>query len=36
MMSREVAAESLLVVFGVRGYLDDIAIMPRTRDAGAG
>ena len=36
MMSREAAAESILSVLAVRGYLDDIAIMPRMRDAEAG
>lgn len=36
MMPVDVAAESVLAVLGVRGHLDDIAIMPRTRDAAAG
>jgi len=32
MMSLEVLCESVLSVLAVRGYVDDIAIMPRTRD----
>jgi NAD(P)-dependent dehydrogenase (short-subunit alcohol dehydrogenase family) len=32
MMSLTVLAETILSVIAVRGYVDDIAIMPRTRD----
>jgi len=32
MMSLTVLAEAILSVIAVRGYVDDIAIMPRTRD----
>jgi NAD(P)-dependent dehydrogenase (short-subunit alcohol dehydrogenase family) len=32
MMSLPVLAEAILSVIAVRGYVDDIAIMPRTRD----
>jgi NAD(P)-dependent dehydrogenase (short-subunit alcohol dehydrogenase family) len=32
MMSLDVLCESVLSVLAVRGYVDDIAIMPRTRD----
>ena len=32
MMSLDVLCESILPVLAVRGYVDDIAIMPRTRD----
>lgn len=35
MMSPDVLAESVLSVLAVRGYVDDVAIMPRTRDPGA-
>ena len=35
MMSTDVFAEVLLSVLAVRGYVDDIAIMPRTRDGSA-
>ena len=35
MMSLSVLAEAILSVFAVRGYVDDIAIMPRTRDPAA-
>jgi hypothetical protein len=31
-----VLAEAILSVIAVRGYVDDIAIMPRTRDPKAG
>ena len=32
MMSLDVLCESVLSVLAVRGYVDDIAVMPRTRD----
>jgi hypothetical protein len=32
MMSLSVLAEAILSVIAVRGYVDDIAIMPRLRD----
>ena len=35
MMSLDVLAEAILSVIAVRGYIDDIAIMSRTRDAKA-
>ena len=35
MMPVEVAAEAIVSVLAVRGYVDDIAIMPRQRDASA-
>ena len=35
MMSTEVCAEALLSVLAMRGYVDDLAIMPRTRDTSA-
>jgi len=35
MMSLSVLAEAILSVIAVRGYVDDIAIMPRTRDPAA-
>jgi len=35
MMPLPVLAEAILSVLAVRGYVDDIAIMPRTRDAKA-
>jgi NAD(P)-dependent dehydrogenase (short-subunit alcohol dehydrogenase family) len=34
MMSLDVLAEAVLSVLAVRGYVDDIAVMPRTRDRG--
>jgi hypothetical protein len=33
MMSLDVLVESVLTVLATRGYVDDIAIMPRTSDA---
>jgi len=36
MMPLPVLAEAILSVIAVRGYVDDIAIMPRTRDPKAG
>ena len=36
MMSLDVLAEAVLSVLAVRGYVDDIAVMPRTRDPRAG
>ena len=35
MMSVSVLAEAIVSVIAIRGYVDDIAIMPRTRDAKA-
>ncbi len=32
MMRLEAAAEAILSVLAMQGYVDDIAIMPRTRD----
>jgi uncharacterized membrane protein YkvA (DUF1232 family) len=32
MMPLDVLAESVLAVFAVRGYVDDIAVMPRAVD----
>ena len=36
MMPLDVLAEAVLSVIAVRGYVDDIAVMPRTRDPRAG
>jgi NAD(P)-dependent dehydrogenase (short-subunit alcohol dehydrogenase family) len=36
MMSVDVAAEAITSVLALRGYVDDLAIMPRTRDVPAG
>jgi NAD(P)-dependent dehydrogenase (short-subunit alcohol dehydrogenase family) len=36
MMPLEVLSEAVLAVLAVRGYVDDIAVMPRTRDPAAG
>ena len=36
MMRLEAAAEAILSVLAIRGYVDDIAVLPRTRDAAAG
>jgi NAD(P)-dependent dehydrogenase (short-subunit alcohol dehydrogenase family) len=36
MMSLDVLAEAILSVIAVRGYVDDIAVMPRARDPKAG
>ncbi len=36
MMPLDVAAEAILSVLAVRGYVDDIAVMPRARDPRAG
>ena len=36
MMSLEAAAEAITSVLAIQGYVDDIAIMPRTRDPSAG
>lgn len=36
MMPLDVLAEAVLSVLAVRGYVDDIAVMPRTRDPKAG
>ena len=36
MMSLETAGEAIASVLAIRGYVDDIAIMPRQRDASAG
>ena len=33
--SLDAAAEAILSVLAVRGYVDDVAIMPRTRDMSA-
>ena len=35
MMPVEVAAEAVLSVLALRGFVDDIAVMPRTRDPDA-
>ncbi len=35
MMGLEAAAEAILSVLAMQGYVDDIAIMPRTRDPAA-
>ena len=35
MMGLEAAAEAILSVLATQGYVDDIAIMPRTRDPAA-
>jgi len=35
MMPLEAAAEAVLSVLALRGYVDDIAVMPRARDARA-
>jgi hypothetical protein len=36
MMPLDVLAEAVLSVLAVRGYVDDLAVMPRTRDPKAG
>ena len=36
MMPLDVLSEAVLSVLAVRGYVDDIAVMPRTRDPKAG
>jgi len=35
MMPVEAAAEAVLSVLALRGFVDDIAVMPRTRDPAA-